>query len=102
VESLEGAVPPINTFYVVGWGEVGRDPPPQFDRELFRALEGLHISRSMLRRAIRSFEDIEDVGIGEAAEAAGVDIYLYRTQPNFEPTDVPTLSPRAVIQPIRS
>ena len=101
--SLEGAVTPtvlVNTFYV-GRSEVGRTSPTRFVRELL-PLEVLNVSRDLARRALRSFDDVEDGAIGEAAEAADVDVICTRNEADFQPSDVPALSPRALIQALRS
>jgi hypothetical protein len=90
----------VNTFYV-GRSEVGRTSATRFVRELL-PLEVLIVSRDLARRALRSFDDVEDGAIGEAAEAADVDVICTRNEADFQPSDVPALSPRALIQALRS
>lgn len=99
--SLEGTVTPtvlVNTFYV-GRSEVGRAPVTRFVRELLQDFEVLIVSRDMLRRALRSFDDFEDGTIGEAAD---VDVICTRNEADFQPSGVPALSPRALIQALQS
>ncbi len=93
----------INTFYV-GRKEVGRDSATRFIRELLDDLSMsiLPVSGNMLRRAIRRYEDFEDGAIGEAAEASDVDIICTRNEIDFQSSDVPVLSPQALIQALQS
>lgn len=91
----------INTFYV-GRKEVGRDSATRFIRELLDDLSILPVSGNMLRRAIRRYEDFEDGAIGEAAEASDVDIICTRNEIDFQSSDVPVLSPQALIQALQS
>lgn len=101
---IEGAVTPtilINTFYV-GRKEVGRDSATRFVRELLDDLTILPVSGTMLRRAIRRYEDFEDGAIGEAAEEAEVDTICTRNETDFQSSYVPVLSPQALIQSLQS
>lgn len=101
---IEGAVTStilINTFYV-GRKEIGRNSATRFIRELLDDLAILPVSGTMLRRAIRRYEDFEDGAIGEAAEASEVDIICTRNETDFQSANVPVLSPKAVIQTLQS
>lgn len=99
-ESIEGSATPTvltNTFYI-GRSEVGRKSATRFVRELLKDLEVLIVSRDMLRRALRAFDAFEDGAIGEAAATADVDVICTRNQADFQPSAVPALSPKALIQ----